>query len=104
MFKLLIPIFIPSWRFFDQMGPVVIIEIENKDGQWQLFKTPETERFNLLSIFINSKHNEYLFCVTLAERIVLEKNLKCVAILKKRLLPDGGRFRIFVNSEVKFES
>ena len=90
MFRLLLPILFPSWRFFDRAGSIVQIE-----------PMKEKPLFTWTALFLNPRHNEYLFLHTLAERIVFEQNLACVSVLKERL---GDNFRILVDGEVKYES
>jgi len=77
--KLLLPALIPSWRFFDTIGPSPRIEYtllqtaQDASGRWQEFR-PRPARLStgsmLKRLFWNPGWNESLFLVSCAERLM----------------------------------
>lgn len=79
--KLILPIFIPSWRFFDEIGPSPRIEFrlltnpqEELDTWQELIIKPKSLSISstLRRLFFNSKWNEALFIMTCAEQLVTQ--------------------------------
>ncbi|MDA0772851.1 MAG: hypothetical protein O3C63_07905 [Cyanobacteria bacterium] len=77
--KLLIPVFIPSWQFFNKIAPSPRIEfslmatVEEQSCQWQEFclRPKQLSITSILkSIFYNPRWNESLFITTCAERLI----------------------------------
>ena len=98
-FRLILPIFIPSWRFFDKVGTTLHIEVW--DRKWKRVRSQS--RFNrLVRLFVNPEHNEFLFLISLTERVITDKDSVALKELTRRL--DGQKFRILVEDEVVFES
>ena len=79
MLRLLLPALIPSWRFFDTIGPSPRIEfavVEHPDApvpEWQEFR-PRPARVSLatmlLRLFWNPRWNESLYLATCAENLL----------------------------------
>ncbi len=81
--KLLLPIFIPSWRFFKEIAPSPRIEFtlrattEEASSQWQDFSLRPDRRSAtsiLTSIFYNPRWNESLFIMNCAEQLIINPN------------------------------
>jgi hypothetical protein len=77
--KLLIPVFIPSWQFFNKIAASPRIEFtmqataEKQTDNWQEFSRRPKQRSLLTiikSIFYNPQWNESLFMTTCAERLI----------------------------------
>jgi len=77
--KLLLPVFIPSWQFFREVGPSPRIEFclattKESLGEWQEFdlRAQSKSWLDLLfSIFFNARWNEALYIMNCAERLVI---------------------------------
>lgn len=77
--RFLIPVLIPSWRFFDVIAPSPRIEVallktvRGKAVDWQAFR-PRPVRLSMFDMFKrmvwNPHWNETLFLASLAERLV----------------------------------
>lgn len=76
--SLMVPVLIPSWRFFDEIAPSPRIEfsfLDDSAGEpsWEVF-TASVERVSLLQglkrMFYNGRWNEGLFMVSCAERLM----------------------------------
>jgi len=77
-FKLIIPIFIPSWQFFKEIAPSPRIEfalLANEDEQlkWQELSPPARRNF-ISSLFYNPDWNRFLYIMNCAERLVLHED------------------------------
>lgn len=79
--KLFLPVFIPSWRFFDVIAPSPRIEFsllktkQEKPTDWCEFRArPQQLSFGAMiwHMFWNPRWNESLFLVTCAERLMAE--------------------------------
>ncbi len=80
-FALLLPALIPSWNFFDVIGPSPRIEYallaapDDGAGDWREFR-PRPERLSIPAmlgrLFWNPRWNESLFLVACAERLMRE--------------------------------
>lgn len=115
-------LFIPTWKFFDQLGTVsnLFYRELNKtgDGPWMpVFDKPKR---NFLNLFYNPEGNLYLACVALVDRLVHEvgtnhtlspqdieqlesfllvKNLVLVFLQEKKSKGFRFQFKIQVQSE-----
>lgn len=95
IFKLILPIIVPSWRFFDVIAPSPRIQytlLDNENvivSEWSEFR-PRPRHMSLLTMLKhmlwNAKWNESLFMISCAERI-LERSPSWeqseIAILKR---------------------
>ncbi|MEO0990027.1 MAG: hypothetical protein AAFX00_03645 [Pseudomonadota bacterium] len=70
---LLLPALLPSWRFFDSIGPSPRIEVAGPDGVWREFR-PRPRRVPpgamARRLLWNACWNEDLFLTSLAERMI----------------------------------
>lgn len=79
LLRLLLPALIPSWRFFDRIGPAPRIEFaitatkDDRNPQWREVR-PRPHRGSvgkmLVHLFWNRRRNEALYLVSCAERLV----------------------------------
>lgn len=79
MLHLLLPALIPSWRFFDRIGPAPRIEFaiterqDDKTPQWREVR-PRPQQVSvgkmLVRLLWNRRRNEALYLVSCAERLV----------------------------------
>lgn len=77
--KLMLPVMIPSWRFFDVIAPAPCLEIAILDDKydpkraWRQFR-PRSKALSthdlLRRMFWNARWNESLFLTSLAERLM----------------------------------
>lgn len=76
--KLIVPVLIPSWNFFDVIVPsprveYVITKNRSKSAQWHEYK-PRPEKLSLRELvqrmFWNAQWNESLFLMSCAERLL----------------------------------
>lgn len=71
--KLVIPVLVPSWRFFDVIAPSPRIEFQMADGPWQPLR-PKPARLSfgqqVLRLFHNPEGNQALFLTACAERLL----------------------------------
>lgn len=65
-------LFIPSWRFFDQLGTIpTLFYRTNNNTDWQLvLQKPQRRWWHL---FHNPEGNQYLLCLSLVDRLLAEK-------------------------------
>ncbi len=116
LWQLLLPVLIPSWRFFRDVGDSPRIELRGPDGGWTEL-TARPERLPLTTylrrLFWNPRWNEYLFLMSLSERLVTDPSPEVLALLRDRLAawPGAGpgiAFRlVFVTPDdryIAFES
>ena len=83
--RLILPILIPSWRFFDRVGPAPLIQIcrqnhcHSKKEQviWEDIGVYALPVFNVQSfiqrLFWSPLRNEYLYLVSLSERLICQE-------------------------------
>lgn len=78
--RLLLPIFAPSWVFFNEVAPSPRIEyslqrtLQDEDAEWQeMLLRPESMSVwaTLLSMFYNPSWNEALYMMNCAERLII---------------------------------
>lgn len=117
------PVLIPSWRFFDRIGPRISIEYtwlrsptdKNQAAAWQLFdpRNPQPNFFESLStLFYNPMGNEYLYLLSCGEKIVSQDSEPAVAIIFQRLPVFSPNpltlpyfvFRILTDNQVSYVS
>lgn len=71
----LLPVIIPSWRFFDSIGPSPRIEITTDGTNW-IFFDPRPANIPIwkmtLCLFWNPAWNESLYVVSLMERVIAD--------------------------------
>lgn len=67
-------LFIPTWKFFDQLGTVskIYYRILDKSDSGAWMPVLEKPPRNLLNLFYNPEGNLYLACVALVDRLVFE--------------------------------
>jgi hypothetical protein len=79
--KLLLPALIPSWRFFDVIGPSPSIEYaclnseQEQAGEWQEYSIRPQQRSFLQVIghlFYNADWNQFLYITRCAEKLLEE--------------------------------
>lgn len=77
----LLPVLIPSWRFFDRVGPAPSVEFAlgpAQEGPWERWEPvhPRPRRLPLIAmfrrLFWNPAWNEALYLVSCAERLLEE--------------------------------
>lgn len=105
--KLLIPALIPSWRFFDEIGPSPRIEFtlletaEDASGVWREFR-PRPARLTfgamLKHMFWNPRRNESLFLVSCAERLMQNPTEHSRQEILKRIKAELARESIDVSA------
>lgn len=104
--SLLLPIFVPSWRFFDGIAPSPRIEVRELSGsEWvELMPRPDSVNvFNmLLRLAHNARWNEYLYLVSCAERFVEDERAHALDEILKRIRSNSGvqefQFRLILVS------
>ncbi|MBE3637007.1 hypothetical protein [Mangrovicoccus algicola] len=94
--RLLLPALLPSWRFFDAVGPSPRIEIRRPGGAWRPHDPPPPHLAPwqvALRLVWNPRGNARLFRVSLAERLAdSPQDPWLLAQLEARIardLPDG---------------
>jgi hypothetical protein len=79
MLRLLLPALVPSWRFFDRIGPAPRVELALVGGSsddsptWrEVHPRPARVSFGVMlaRLFWNHRRNESLYLVSCAERLV----------------------------------
>lgn len=63
-------ILIPSFRFYDRVGPTLALWREGSDGNWHLV-TPAPRR-RWFQLFFHPRGNEFLATQNLLERLLIE--------------------------------
>lgn len=93
-FKLLLPVFIPSWKFFNRIAPSPRIEFSlgapvlDETSQWQelCLRPKQLSVIDFVkSIFYNPRWNEALYIMNCAERLVIDPNKHCVEEIMRRI-------------------
>lgn len=95
----LLPAVIPSWRFFDRIGPAPTVEWSVGDGGWQPVcpSPPRVPAAALLArLFWNPARNEALFLVSCAERLLDDPSASRADLLWTRV---ADRVRPTLSSE-----
>lgn len=94
---LILPVLIPSWRFFKAIEPSPRVQwallTGNGDltGKWQEFRPRPmaiTPFQMLCRLFWNPAWNDALFVVSCAERIALNPTAHSIAEIRRRILSD----------------
>ena len=109
--QLLLPVLFPSWRFFREVAESPRIELRGPDGRW----TDLTARPShlppgayLRRLFWNRRWNEYLFLMSLSDRLAADPSPELLALLRRRIeaWPGAGpgvTFRlVFVSPEDRY--
>ena len=101
--KLLMPALIPSWRFFDTIGPSPRIEytlLKTPDEipmQWQEFR-PRPARFSMWLLakrmVWNPEWNESLFLVSCSERLIANPTTHSQQQITARIMAEFKRHKI----------
>lgn len=95
--KLLLPIFIPSWKFFNRIAPSPRIEFallkseKEESCNWQelILRPKQISTINFIkSIFYNPDWNDSLYIMNCAERLVLDPTEYCIQEIMKRIEAD----------------
>lgn len=117
--RLLLPALFPSWRFFKEVGARPTLELRGPGGAWKaVMERPARLGFwrTLGRMFWNGHWNEYLYLMSLTERLDETGDPEIEDALSRRLrhcfgpeLTAGWQFRIvFVGRaaerEVSYES
>lgn len=109
--QLLLPVLFPSWRFFREVAESPRIELRGPDGRWVDLNARPTRLppgAYLRRLFWNPRWNEYLFLMSLSDRLAADPSPELLAILRRRIeaWPDAGpgvTFRlIFVSPDVRY--
>ncbi len=103
LLALYLPVLIPSWRFFKDIGPSPRVEVSLTDATW-VEATARPDRIGVAAmitrLFWNPAWNETLFFVSLAEQILLDPNSPSGDLIRQRLLrrfgPEMTGFRILL--------
>jgi hypothetical protein len=84
MLRLILPIFFPSWRFFNSIGPSPRLKVQFDGGDWQEF-CPKPATLNPLErlghLFYNPLGNKTLFIQSCAARLFDEQDADTVEIM-----------------------
>ena len=97
---LLLPVLVPSWRFFEEIEPSPRVEwtlLPNRDtlpNKWYEFRPRalKTSPFQMLRcLFWNPEWNETLFVVSCAERIAQHPTNHSIKEINQRILADLDR-------------
>lgn len=91
--KLLLPVLIPSWRFFQAIEPSPRIEWLRADGEWVPFRArPARVGLGRMArrLFWNPRWNETLYMVSLSERMAEEPTEHSLREIGARLRADLG--------------
>ena len=113
--RLLLPALFPSWRFFKEVGPSPRLELNMPGTGWEpAFCLPARVALGgmLRRLVRNGEWNEYLYIMSLAERLDETGEADLDALLTERLelrfgtqLKRGWQFRIvFVEGEARVVS
>ncbi len=95
-FKLLLPALMPSWRFFDTIGPSPRIEYALLDeahavAVWQEFR-PRPARLSfgqmLLRLIWNPRWNQSLYLVSCAERLMANPTAQSEREIMERIMAE----------------
>jgi hypothetical protein len=101
--KLLLPILIPSWRFFNRIAPSPRIEFalltsaQEEASNWREFcLRPKRLSIasSLKSIFFNPRWNEFLYTVGCAERLIINPTEHCIQEIMQRIKTELERRRV----------
>ncbi|NPU91008.1 MAG: hypothetical protein HPY82_03775 [Gammaproteobacteria bacterium] len=93
MLRYLLPALIPSWRFFDDVGPSPRVEYclladENAEPEWQPFQ-PQPEHIPLTQLFRrlvwNPARNESLYLLSSCEKILERDSLQAQQVIAGRI-------------------
>lgn len=86
---LYVPVLFPSWRFFQEVGAGVRLEVSQADDDWVAL-APLAKQIlplrALFSLFHNRQWNEWLFAITCAERFLVDRSQQAENELKAQLL------------------
>jgi hypothetical protein len=92
--KLFLPALVPSWRFFDRIGPSPRVEFalmeagSREVGEWQEFR-PRPAQLGAISmiarLFWNPRWNESLFLVSCATRVIDDEDAVATAEIARRV-------------------
>ena len=71
-------LFIPTWKFFDQLGTVSKLYYRDLSPDGAMIWLPVFEKptRNFLNLFYNPEGNLYLACVALVDRLVIDVGSK----------------------------
>ena len=100
LFKLLLPALLPSWRFFDVVGPAPRVELclfdapDEDPGDWRECRPRPASlgfRDRVKAFFWNPKWNETLYLANCSERIIQGQVEHCSNEIRDRLMGDLSR-------------
>ena len=107
--RLVLPVLIPSWRFFDEIAPSPRIEFavletpQSDPSEWSEFR-PRPRHLSgtslLLRLFWNPHWNETLFLVSCSERLIESGDPHCSREIFKRI--KGDLWKDAAQRHVKF--
>jgi hypothetical protein len=111
--KLLLPVLIPSWRFFDAIAPSPRIEFalldtaQDTPSEWQEF-CPKPQhipiRMMLKRIFWNPQWNASLFMVSCAERLMHHPTQHSIDEIRRRITADARTAAPYLQFRLVFVS
>ena len=91
---LLLPALIPSWRFFKSVEPSPRVQWAAEDGVWHAFR-PRPAHVSVAQmmglLFWNPDWNDYLYVVSLAERMVVAPSDHSEAEIYRRVQAEAMR-------------
>lgn len=104
LLRLLLPVVLPSWRFFSGVGPSPRVDVllEPEGGEPERWQELSARAHHLSArqmtgrLFHNPDWNEYLFVVSLSERLVTTPTPHALRELQRRIeqaVPAGRRWR-----------
>ncbi len=111
--KLLLPVLIPSWRFFDAITPSPRIEFallntaQDAPSEWQEFRPrPAQLRINtmLARMVHNPQWNASLFLVSCAERLMQNPTQHSLEEIRKRIEADVHTTTPYIQFRLVFVS
>ena len=93
LLQLYLPALIPSWRFFEEVGPSPRIEIRVGEGAWRPYQDPPTRLTaaqTLFRLIWNPEWTEHLFLVSCAEKLVARPSNPVLHEMMRRLTRLAG--------------
>ena len=101
LLRLYLPALIPSWRFFEEIGPSARIELRIDGGPWREYRSLPKRISPLQALrrmVWNPEWTEHLFLVSCAERLMTHPTDHSVTELETRLTkisqaPKGARLQ-----------
>jgi hypothetical protein len=111
MLHYLLPALLPSWRFFDYIGPSPRIEIcllqhaGDAPSQWQPFRPPPpllTLALQLRSLLWNPRGNEALYLLSSSEKLLQRQSMPAQMEIVRRIDAAVACGEIVASSQQRF--